>query len=518
MRDEDKTKEQLIAELRDVRGQLAQFGSPVSERRPSVEAAGPDARHRAVTEDQRLICRCLPDGILTFVNEAYCRYFGKGRDELVDRSFLPLVAEVDRARIVKHLRELGPHNPAGILEHRVVGPTGQVRWHLRVDQVLLDEDGQPAEFETIARDITESHQLRAELRMREASIRAFFECATEGIVAVNRDGEIVLANPRAEALFGYEREELVGLRLEVLIPDRVRHVHGQHQADYFAGPRTRPMGVGLTLTGRRKDRAEFPIEVSLTYIPDEAGGLAMAFVTDISERVAHERQTRHVEKLAALGSLAAGIAHELNNPIGIILSRVELMLMEVEEQPHASDSVTDLQVLHRHAQRLSRIAQGLLSFGRQRQRDRQPIDLSEVVEDTLLLAGKQLSREGIHVLTTFDAGLPRILGDPTALEQVLMNLLFNARDAMPNGGTVEIETSTDPAQLGAIRLVVSDTGQGMSPETLAKLSEPFFTTKPSGSGLGLSVSYTIIREHGGTVQVRSEPGRGTTFTILFPPA
>ena len=111
-----------------------------------------------------------------------------------------------------------------------------------------------------------------------------------------------------------------------------------------------------------------------------------------------------------------------------------------------------------------------------------------------------------------------MLGDPTALEQVLMNLLFNARDAMPTGGTVEIETSTDPARPGAIRLVVSDTGHGMSPEILAKLSEPFFTTKPSGSGLGLSVSYTIIREHGGTVQVRSAPGRGTTFTILFPPA
>jgi PAS domain S-box-containing protein len=518
VRDEDKTKEQLIAELREVRGQLAEFRSAVPEQRASVDAAGRDARHRAVAEDQRLVCRWLLDGILTYVSDAYCRYFGKGREDLIDRSFLPLVAEVDRARVLEHLRGLGPHNPAGILEHRVIGPSGQVRWHLRVDQVLVDEYGQPAEFETVARDITESQQLRAELGRREASIRAFFECASEGIVAVNRGGQIVLANPRAEALFGYEREELVGLRLEVLIPDRIRHVHGQYQADYFARPRTRPMGLGLTLTARRKDGAEFPIEVSLTHIPDEAGGLAMAFVTDISERVAHERQTRHVEKLAALGSLAAGIAHELNNPIGIILSRIELMLMEAEEQPGAAESIADLQVLHRHAQRLSRIAQGLLSFGRQRQRDRQPIDLSEVVEDTLLLAGQQLSREGIHVLTTLDPSLPRMLGDPTALEQVLMNLLFNARDAMPAGGTVQIETSTEPAEPGAIRLVVSDTGHGMSPEILAKLSEPFFTTKPSGSGLGLSVSYTIIREHSGTVHVRTEPGRGTTFTIRFPPA
>ena len=518
MRDEDKTKEQLIAELREARGQLGEFRSAAPEQRASADAAGREARHRAVTEDQRLVCRWRPDGILTVVSDAYCRYFGKGRDELIDRSFLPLVAEVDRPRVVEHVRGLGLHNPAGILEHRVIGPRGQVRWHLRVDHVLTDEDGQPAEFETVARDITEQQELRAELRTREASIRAFFECATEGIVAVNRDGQIVLANPRAEALFGYEREELVGLRVEALIPDRVRPVHGQYQADYFARPRTRTMGLGLTLTGRRKDGAEFPIEISLTHLPGEAGGLAMAFVTDISERVAHEHQMRHVEKLTALGSLAAGIAHELNNPIGIILSRIELMLMEAEEPPHAAESVADLQVLHRHAQRLGHIAQGLLSFGRQRQGGRQPLDLSVVVEDTLLLAGKQLSREGIHVLTRLDARLPRVLGDPTALEQVVMNLLFNARDAMPTGGTVEIETSTEPAQPGFIRLVVSDTGHGMSPEILAKVSEPFFTTKPSGSGLGLSVSYTIIREHGGTVDVQSEPGRGTTFTLRFPPA
>jgi len=518
VRDEDKTNEQLIAELQAARGQLAAFKRAVPEPRAPVDAAGQNARHRAVTEDQRLVCRSRPDGTLTFVSEAYCRYFGKGRNELMDRSFWPLVAEVDRARVMEHVRGLGPHNPAGILEHRVIGPGGQVRWHLRVDHVLAEEEGQPAEFETVARDITEQQHLRAELRRREASIRAFFECATEGLVGVDHDGQIVLANPRAEALFGYEREELVGQRLKVLIPDRARPIHGQYQADYFARPRTRSMGLGLTLTGRRKDGTEFPIEVGLTHLPEEAGGLAMAFVTDISERVAHERQARHVEKLAALGSLAAGIAHELNNPIGIILSRIELMLMEAEEQPPVAESVTDLQVLHRHAQRLSRIAQGLLSFGRQRQRDPQPLDLSVVVDDTLLLVGKELSRQGIHVRTRLDANLPRMLGDPTALEQVVMNLLFNARDAMPTGGTVEVETSADPAQPGFIRLVVSDTGHGMSPEILAKVSEPFFTTKPSGSGLGLSVSYTIIREHGGTVDVQSEPGRGTTFTLRFPPA
>lgn len=468
------------------------------------------------SEDQRLICRCLPDGTLTFVNDAYCRYFDKGRHELIDRSFLPFVAEGDRARVLEHLRALGPHNPAGILEHRVIGRRGQVRWHLRVDQVLLDHDGQLAELETVARDITEEAPVRTELRRREASIRAFFESATEAIVAVDRGGQIVLVNPRAEAMFGYEREELLGHRLTVLIPERIRHAHQQYWADYFGRPRARPLGSGVTLMGRRKDGSEFPVEIGLTYVPDEEGGLAMALVTDISQRVEQERHARHLEKVAALGSLAVGIAHELNNPIATILSRVELMIMEVEEPRGTPELIpevllADLQALHRQAQRLTRIAQGILSFGRQRERNRQPIDLGAVVSDTLLLVANQLSRGGIHVDAMLDGGLPQILGDPTALDHVLVTLLLDALYAMPAGGTIRIETSVvrEPGQPDAVRLLMSHPGY--------RTQESPFATEADGTGLDLSISYAIIRDQGGTIDVRSEPGRGTILTLGFPP-
>jgi signal transduction histidine kinase len=140
------------------------------------------------------------------------------------------------------------------------------------------------------------------------------------------------------------------------------------------------------------------------------------------------------------------------------------------------------------------------------------------VRDTLLVAGNQLSREGIHVDSRLDASLPRILGDPTALEQVLMNLLLNARDAMPTGGTIRIETSVVPGKPDAIRLVISDTGHGMSPELLLNAAEPFVMIKPNEARLGLPICDTIVREHGGTLDVWSESGRGTTFTVMFPPA
>jgi len=158
----------------------------------------------------------------------------------------------------------------------------------------------------------------------------------------------------------------------------------------------------------------------------------------------------------------------------------------------------------------------LLSFGRQRQRAPQPVDLNDVVDETLLLVGKQLSRDGVRVVTLLHDRLPQLMGDATALEQVLMNLCFNARDAMPAGGTLRIETSPGSALPETVRLVVSDTGEGMAPEVLARLAEPFFTVKPHGTGLGLSVSYAILREHAGTVAVQSALGRGTTFTIDFP--
>lgn len=369
---------------------------------------------------------------------------------------------------------------------------------------------------TIARDITDRRRAEEALRKSEATARAFLESAAEGIVAVDRHGRITLVNPRAADMFGYRREELLGEQVELLIPERVRGAHVAHRADYFSRPRARSMGLGLDLTGRRKNGTEFPIEVSLSFVPDEQGSLAMAFITDISDRVAMERQARQVEKLTALGTLAAGIAHEVNNPIGVISSRIELMLLEAEGQDLPVEHLEDLRVLHRHAQRLGRIAESLLSFARQHQRELRPVDVNDVVEETLMLVGKQISKGGIHVLTALDPTLPPVLGDATALGQVLMNLVLNSRDAMPNGGTLRIETSRVQGQPGSIRLAVSDTGCGIPPEVLGKISEPFFTTKPEGTGLGLSVSYKIVREHGGTVEVRSEPGHGTTFTIVLP--
>ena len=177
---------------------------------------------------------------------------------------------------------------------------------------------------------------------------------------MDQNGAITSVNRKTEEMFGYSREALVGQPLEMLLPERVRVRHVGHRASYFRDPHVRPMGRGLDLVARRSDGTEFPVEISLSHVETEGGLRALAFVTDITQRLTMERAARQTERLSALGRLSAGIAHEVNNPIGIISSRIEIMLLDAEAQPLPGTVTDDLKVLHRHAQRVARIAHGLL--------------------------------------------------------------------------------------------------------------------------------------------------------------
>jgi hypothetical protein len=373
------------------------------------------------------------------------------------------------------------------------------------------------------------HQLERDAQLSEAALqlsqdtaRAVLESASEGIILVDTTGRILLVNAAAERMFGYPRKELLGEPLEILLPERIRRSHVLHRTDYFAEPRIRPMGIGLDLAGRRNDGTEFPVEISLSHVKSAEGGVAIAFITDITERKRVETQLQRQrevlyqnEKLAALGTMAAGIAHEMNNPLGIITTRIEVMLLDAEQQHLPPQVLEDLQVLHRASQRVARIAASLRSFARHSPGDRVPLDLNAVVDESLQLMQKPLAADNVQIVASLDRGLAPILGDATTLHQVLMNLLTNAREAMPTGGQVRIETG--PAERpGWIRLVVADTGPGIPAEEVSKIFDPFFTTKRTGTGLGLSVTYGIIQEHGGTVDVQSRPGAGTTFILSFP--
>jgi PAS domain S-box-containing protein len=410
------------------------------------------------------------DGSITSWNRAATRIFGYDPADAVGSTITMLFPPEQSGEESELMARIAHGDRIDHFETRRIRKDGTTVDVSITLSPLRDPHGRTVEISRIVRDITARKRLDAEALAAEiATVRAFFESAAEGILIANQAGQIVRVNARGEQMFGYAQGELVGLPLDILLPERFRAAHRGHRAGYFAAPRTRSMGLGLDLFGLRKNGGEFPVEISLTSIQTPDGLLAMALVTDISERRGLERAARQHEKLAALATLSAGIAHELNNPIGIISTRIELMLQEVESQPLPHEVVEDLRVLHRNVHRIARIATGLLSFARQSPEEPGPVDLNTVVEETLLLVGRQLGKDGVQVSVALDRTLGPMWGDGNALQQVLTNLLLNARDAMPAGGLVRIETAPELDRREWLRLTIADTGEGMGPESLAKL-------------------------------------------------
>jgi len=365
------------------------------------------------------------------------------------------------------------------------------------------------------RERLEVAALTAAAQERERFIQSVVESLREGVVMLDRAGGIVAFNRAMEAQTGLAAWDVAGRPFFDVFPAYRRKVLRAPLEQLLRGETE-----GFTLEAVEHERpgggrAVENLKGSLLRQHGEPAG-AVLLVQDITEQVALERGARQSEKLAALGTMAAGLAHELNNPIGVISSRIEIMLLDAEAQPVYGQFGEDLRVLHRHAQRVARIAQGLLSFSRQSPERRGPVDLNHLVEETLLLVERPIAKQGVKVTRRLAPDLPPLWGDGNTLQQVVLNLLTNARDAVDGGGEITVETSRAAGEPDAVRLLVRDTGPGIPPEALPRIFDPFFTTKAEGTGLGLSVSYGIVRDHHGTVDVESRPGEGTTFILTFP--
>jgi PAS domain S-box-containing protein len=467
--------------------------------------------------DDAIISKDL-GGTITSWNAAAERIFGFGAEEAIGQP-ITLIIPSDRWQEADEvLSRIGRGDRLDHFETVRRTRDGRLINVSLTISPIRDADGTIVGASKIARDITERKRANEALRQSEARALALIDSAAEGILIVEEDSRIVAANRQVEAMFGYSERDLVGQPMEVLLPEGLRARHAHHRAQYAADPRVRSMGRGLDLSGRRRDGSEFPVEISLSYVRTSQGLHVMAFITDITERLALERATRQSEKLAALGTLAAGIAHEVNNPLGIIISRIEVMLLEDEQHKLAPEVREDLVVIHRQAQRVARLVQSLLSYARPVTRPRTAVDVNQAVEEVLLLAERQLTKGGVRLVASLDRGLAPTFGDVSALEQVLLNLITNARQAMEGAGEIRVVTRPAPAHPGWIELVVSDTGPGIPTEIVSKIFDPFFTTKASGTGLGLSITQRIVQEHGGVIEVAASRGAGTVFVIRFPAA
>jgi PAS domain S-box-containing protein len=357
---------------------------------------------------------------------------------------------------------------------------------------------------------------RIQAEAREDFIRNVIESLRDGIVILDRDRRIVGWNQGLAAHSGVPVDSIRGraffdafpeFRSEGLEPFLDRLYDGTEEAFTLerlehVSPVSGAMIVGLK--GSVVRGADGRIDGVVLHIEN------------ITERVRLERSVQESDKLAALGTLAAGVAHEINNPIGIMTSRIELILDDAEKTGLPDEVRRDLSVLERNAQRIGRITQGLLSFARRGSGIKQPTDLNAVVEETLLLFATSVRKGRTALESRLAADLPRIDADAGQLQQVILNLLNNARDALEGAGEIRVETGLADDRAGWVRLCVADTGPGIPPEVQRKIFLPFFTSKPGGTGLGLSISHRIVEDHHGQMAVSCPPGGGTIFTILLP--
>ena len=403
---------------------------------------------------------------------------------------------------------------------------------------------------------------------------ALFMSAPDAILVVDATGTIVEVNPQAERMFGYAAAELLDQKIECLVPDRFRGHHPGHRSAYAHEPAPRPMGSGLDLWGRHKSGTEFPVEISLSPLRYEDRSLVSAAVRDVTEsrrardelrktrdelevrvsertaeleaqveetkqaveqlraqaamRQAAEESLRQAQKMEAVGQLTGGIAHDFNNLLTIIMANLQMLEEELVPQSLPADLAA---AASRAAQRGADLTRKLLVFARRQRLEAAPVNVNELVSGMTGMLGRTLG-EHIRIVEHLAAGLPDAIADLAQLETALLNLAVNARDAMPQGGQLSIESSaetitdTDRRLHGGLEpgayvcIVVSDTGTGMPPEVLSKAFEPFYTTKEAGkgTGLGLSMVYGFARQSGGYVNISSEVGRGSSVKMYLPEA
>jgi two-component system cell cycle sensor histidine kinase/response regulator CckA len=362
---------------------------------------------------------------------------------------------------------------------------------------------------------------------------AVLDASPNPIVAVDAAARITYLNPQVEMTFGYTADELLGEPIEILLPRAIADRHVAHRNGFLANPVARPMGIGLDLAGRRRDGTEFPVEISLTPVETPDGLMVFATVVDITARKSAENQLLQAQKLESIGRLAGGIAHDFNNVLFAIKGYAELLAEDLSPERRdrldPEDSLQSVKAITDAATRAASLTAQLLAFSRRQVVRPEVLELNDAIESVEPLLRRLI---GAHVRLVVRPGprTGRIRADHGQLDQILVNLVINARDAMPDGGTITIESGNieldeayalqhlDVTPGPYVVLSVSDTGPGMDVETREHVFEPFFTTKQQGqgTGLGLATIYGIVQQAGGHIWLYSEPGLGSSFKLYFP--
>jgi len=404
-------------------------------------------------------------------------------------------------------------------EFRVVLPDGRVRWMTARGRCINTPDGKNMRFRGVSMDVT-----------AQKDVHDLFRLATEsslsGVVLVNDRGHIILVNSQVEKLFGYRRDELVGKAVDILVPERFANRHPAHRAKFVAAPTARAMGAGRELFARRKDGSEFPVEIGLNPIQTPDGIVVLTTVVDITARklaeveaLQHREEIGHLSRVAVMGELAASIAHELNQPLSGITSNAAAGQRFIDRGNVDLGELRDLLAdIVADGRRAGDVIRGVRSMVKKGAPARQRVNLNDLIINVVHMVSPDATLHSCKMETLLESNLPPIEADPIQLQQVLINLVINAFDAMRNTplSRRKIVIATERNGDGTICASVRDYGVGISEEARERVFEQFFTTKAKGLGMGLSIVRSIVESHGGTIAAENVAGGGARFHLTLP--
>ena len=475
-----------------------------------------------------ILVREIGTGVILFWNRGAQEMYGWRRNEAVGRishdllqTVFPLPIEEIEAELVRLGRWEGELVHTTRDGHRLVVAS---RW-----AVQTDEHNRPVAYLEVDTDVTEQRRTTAEqsrlLQEAEAASAQFsglLEAAPDAVVIVDAQGQIEMVNRQTEVLFGYPRAELLGQVVDMLLPERFRRAHVRDRAEYTNEPRTRPMGVGLELFGRRKDGSEFPVEISLSPMHSSAGLLVISTVRDITGRKQAEERLKAIaadlaRSNAELEQFAYVASHDLQEPLRMVASYTQLLARRYEGKlDQDADEFIGFAV--DGARRMQELINDLLTYSRAGTRplQREPVDTSRVVDQIVADLAASIADTGAQVTR---GQLPTVLGDATQLRQVFQNLIANGLKFHRPGVPPEVHVSAT-RDANTWTFGVKDNGIGIEPQYMERIFALFqrLHTRADypGTGIGLAICKKIVERHGGRIWVESEPVHGTTFWFTLP--
>jgi two-component system sensor kinase FixL len=496
-------------------------GAPVS---PPSQRAAAELLLEAVTDVALLVLDC--EGRVTSWNPGVEQICGWREDEILGQHY-SIFHPPEEVAAGKPDRELETVLKTGRYEEQGVRlRKNGARYVATVTVTLLrDQTGQVLGFAKVIRDITERLAAEDALRAREAHLRSILDTIPDAMIVIDEQARIQSFSTAAVRQFGYEPEEVIGRNVSILMPDPYRRQHDGYMERYLTTGERRIIGIGRVVVGQRKDGSTFPMELAVGEMHSGGERYFTGFVRDLTERQQTETRLQelqselvHMSRFTALGEMASTLAHEINQPLTAIANYLKgcrriLQRMEGDQVALLSDAVNQAAD---QALRAGDVIRHLREFVARGESERHVENLPRLIEEASALALVGAKEKGIHVTFRFAPDAPLVFADRIQIQQVLLNLIRNAIEAMHDAERRELVVATDA--LPADRLVsisVSDTGTGIAPEVAEQLFQPFVTTKKHGMGVGLSICRTIVESHGGKIWVESELGRGTTFTFTL---